>query len=352
MIAPETAWRRLLLAPLLPPSWAFGAAAAARRALYRHGVLAVERAPLPVISVGNLALGGTGKTPVVIALASRLRDRGHAVAVLSRGYRGSGEGPRIVSRGDGPLLPPSDAGDEPVLIARRCPGVHVLVGPRRADLARIAAQDLGASVAILDDGFQHLSLARDLDIVVLDAAAPLGNGFLVPRGPLREGAAALGRAHLVWIAKTDEGDPAIVEAAARLAEERTGMPPVRARYRVERVLLPDGRSGSLAGRSVATFAGIGRPSSFRALLEREGARVVAQSTFPDHHGVNARELERVRAGARAAGAELLCCTEKDAVKLGLLQGDPPIAVVGVSSEILAGEASLSACLERVAGARP
>src|SRR5690606_38652158 len=115
------------LAPLVPPSWLFGAAAAARRSLYRGGLLRSERASIPVISVGNLSMGGAGKTPVVIALATRLSERGHRVAVLSRGYGGRGRGPRVVSRGEGPLLPPSDAGDEPVLIARRCPGTCVLV---------------------------------------------------------------------------------------------------------------------------------------------------------------------------------------------------------------------------------
>lgn len=348
----EPLWQRLLLAPLVPAAGLFGAAAAARRNLYRSGLLRQERAAIPVVSVGNLAVGGAGKTPITIEIVRRLQRRGLRVAVLSRGYGGAGKGARVVSRGEGLLLDAADAGDEPVLIARRCPGAMVLVGTRRAELAAIASRHLRAQVAVLDDGFQHLALHRDLDLVVLDGASPFGNGRLLPRGPLREPPASLSRAHLAWIAKCDEGTPAVVEEAAREVERRLGIPPIRSRYRVSRLLdaslARELTPGALAGQPVLLLAGLARPGSFRTTLERAGARVVEEAIFPDHHTFSRRELETVLARARAVGAALVCCTEKDAVRLPPdLHGGERLAVVQVETEIVDGEALLEEALDRI-----
>lgn len=350
----EPLWQRLALAPLVPASGLFAAAAGARRALYATGLLRRSRAAIPVVSVGNLAVGGAGKTPVTIHLVDELMRRGLRVAVLSRGYGGAGRGARVVSRGDGVLLDAADAGDEPVLIARRCPGAQVLVGANRAELAELAARHLRAQVAILDDGFQHLALERDLDVVVLDGAAPFGNGRLLPRGPLREGREALGRAHLGWIAKCDEGDEAALEAAAREVEARIGAPPVRSRYRVSRILAADLATelpaDALQGSAVLLLAGVARPDSFRRTLERAGARVVGEARFADHHAFRRSEVEAVLARARIVGADRVCCTEKDAVRLPPgLRGDDRLAVVQVETEIVAGEALLASALDAVAG---
>lgn len=350
----EPIWQRLLLAPLAPAAGLFGAAAGARRTLFRRGVLASAKAPLPVISVGNLAVGGAGKTPVTIHLVQQLQRRGLRVAVLSRGYGGKGRGARVVSRGEGLLLDARDAGDEPVLVARRCPGALVLVGAERAELARIAARHLRADVAVLDDGFQHLALARDLDIVVLDGAAPFGNGKLLPRGPLREKPAALARAHLGWIAKCDEGAPELLDGAEREIRARTGKPAVRSRYRVSRVLGADLRTerplAALDGAQVLLLAGVARPASFRRTLERAGARVVDEALFGDHHAFTRRQVEGVLARARAVGAELVCCTEKDAVRLPPeLHGGERLVAVQVETEIVAGAELLAAELARVVG---
>ncbi len=352
----EPAWQRLLLAPLAPAAGLFGAAAATRRGLYRRGVLPSAKAPIPVISVGNLAVGGAGKTPVTIHLVREFQQRGLKVAVLSRGYGGTGRGARVVSRGEGLLLDAKDAGDEPVLVARRCPGAQVLVGTNRAELAAIAGTHLRADVAILDDGFQHLALQRDLDIVVLDGASPFGNGKLLPRGPLREGPEALRRAHLGWIAKCDEGDPATVEAAARIVERHVGSAPVRSRYRASRLLSADLRTelslSLLEGQPVVLLAGVARPHSFRRTLEHAGARVIEEALFPDHHAFTRAEVERVLASARALGAERVCCTEKDAVRLPRdLHGGDRLVVVQVETEIVAGGALLAAALDRVVGGR-
>ncbi|HEY0840681.1 MAG TPA: tetraacyldisaccharide 4'-kinase [Vulgatibacter sp.] len=347
----EPLWQKLLLSPLAPPSQLFGAAAAARRRLYESGILRQEEAPLPLVSVGNLAVGGAGKTPVVMELAKRLQTAGRKVAVLAAGYRGEGKGARVVSRGEGLLLDAKDAGDEPVLIAKRCPGVQVLVGPSRAELARIAARHLRADVALLDDGFQHLGVARDLDIVVLDGASPFGNGRLLPRGPLRELPEALERADLCWISKVDEGDPAEIEAAEAVARRFTGRSVVRSRYRVSTILSGDLSSEepaqSLAGKQVLLLAGLARPDSFRRTLTRIGARVVGDALFADHHAFTRRELETVLSRARARGAELVCATEKDAVRIPPeLRGHERLRVVRIETEIVKGEALLDECLSR------
>ncbi|AKU90618.1 tetraacyldisaccharide 4'-kinase [Vulgatibacter incomptus] len=355
--ADEPLWQKLLLAPLSPPSKVFGAAAAARRGLYGRGLLKQARAPIPVISVGNLAVGGAGKTPVVIELTSRLQARGLKVAVLASGYGGQGRGARVVSRGEGILLDARDAGDEPVLVAKRCPGARVLVGPSRAELAEIAARHLRADVALLDDGFQHLGLARDLDIVVLDGASPFGNGRLLPRGPLREPPSSLARADLCWISKVDEGDPAAIERAAAEAERLTGEAPVRSRYRVSGVLSGDLSSSeplsSLESRPVLLLAGVARPDSFRRTLTRLGCRVVGEALFSDHHPFTERELHGVLARARACGADVVCATEKDAMRIpAALRGHERIKVVRVETEVAAGADLLESALDAALVAAP
>ena len=347
--ADESLLRRLLLSPLVPLEGLFGAAAALRRSHWRDKQ---QRAPIPVISVGNLAVGGAGKTPITLVVAQRLLARGRKVAILSRGYGGRGSGARFVSREGTLLLDAADAGDEPVLMARRLPEVQVLVGPRRVELARLAAE-AGADVALLDDGFQHLQLARDLDIVVLDGASPFGNGRLLPRGPLREKPEALSRAGLGWISKVDEGDPKTVELVAEEILRRTGREAMRSRYVPTELLSPDLRSArdlaALEGLPVLLLAGIARPGSFRRTLERIGAKVVGESLFADHHAFDARELDAVFARARAAGAALVVCTEKDAIRLPPLPADAPIAALRVDTEIVSGSERLDEALDRALG---
>ena len=165
----------------------YGAAVALRNHLYDRELLRTAKLPCPVVSVGNLTVGGTGKTPTVILLAALLKEHGHRPAVLSRGYGGHAKASvNVVSDGNRILLGWREAGDEPVLIAGALPGVPVLTGPKRFLTGRAAVERFGADVLILDDAFQHRSLFRDIDIVLIDAARPFGNGFLLPRGPLRE----------------------------------------------------------------------------------------------------------------------------------------------------------------------
>src|SRR2546427_2290699 len=213
----------VLLAPLIPLSHLYGLAMRARAALYARGLLRQQILPCRVISVGNLTVGGTGKTPVVIALAAALRDRGRMVGVISRGYKRR-SGTSILEISDGCTLRghPEDSGDEPFLIAQRCSGVPVAVGADRPRVGRYLVDRFDLDTLVLDDGFQHLALRRDMDILVLDAGVPFGNGYLLPRGRLREPLSAMERASAVLVtrgsqAQQVEGLKATVRAVAPAA---------------------------------------------------------------------------------------------------------------------------------------
>src|SRR2546422_4631912 len=207
-----------LLAPLIPLSRLYGLAMRARASLYARGLLKQQSLPCRVISVGNLTIGGTGKTPVVIALATALRDRGRKVGVISRGYKRRSR-TSILEISDGRTLRghPGDSGDEPFLIAQSCPGVPVAVGADRPRVGRYLVDRFDLDTLVLDDGFQHLALRRDMDILVLDAGAPFGNGYLLPRGRLREPLSAMERASAVLVTRASQ--------AQRLDELKTAVRP-------------------------------------------------------------------------------------------------------------------------------
>lgn len=339
-----------LLAPLAVPEALFRIGVAARGFLHARGLAAVARAGVPVISVGNVAVGGAGKTPAVIAIATRLAARGRRVAVLSRGYGAVRTDARVVSDGAGVLLGAVEGGDEPVLVARRLPGVAVLCGPRRADLARTAVATLGADVLLLDDGFQHRALGRDLDVVVLDAANPFGNGHLLPRGPNREPASALRRAGLVWLAKVEGAEPAALEGLRALAREATGRDPVESRVTVTDVVdgaLEHGLGvDALRGARVLLLSGLARPDAFRRTVLGLGAEIAVERTFPDHHRFTRAELEEVLGAAAAAGCERIATTEKDAVRLDpALARDPRLCAVRIEADVVRGGQVLDALLD-------
>lgn len=339
---------QLALAPLLPLAGLFALGARLRRAGYDAGLLRSTAAPIPVLSVGNLVVGGAGKTPVVLALLERLAARGLHAAVLSRGYGGAGRGARIVSRRGERLLSALDAGDEPSLLAARAPSASVLVGPSRLELARLAHAELHVDVAVLDDGLQHLALRRDVELVVLEAAAPFGNGWSLPRGPLREGAHVLSRADLVWLSRCDEAEPAALAALVARVEAATGRPPVQARYRptalLDGALRPVGTPAELSGRRVLLLSGLARPQSFRRTVEALGAEVRLEQRLADHAAPDEARLRELLEQAARDEAWLLC-TEKDAVKLpAALADEPRLRALRIDSELIAGADGLDALL--------
>jgi tetraacyldisaccharide 4'-kinase len=271
--------------------------------------------------VGNLTVGGTGKTPAVELVARWLAEDGHRVAVVSRGYgRRPGAPIELVSDGGPPTLPAERAGDEPILLARRLRGVAVVVGADRLAAGQWAVTHLRPDVVLLDDGFQQRRLLKDVEIVCLDARAPWGPGGLFPRGTLREPPSALARAHLLIATRVD----ARRNLTGLLDEFRQyagAAPCLAADYVVEGFDdLGSGAShpaGALHGRSVLAFAGIAAPERLAETLVAQGAIVRDLVAFPDHHWFEPRDLEAVARRARVVGASILVTTEKDAVRLGL-----------------------------------
>lgn len=301
-----------LLLPLAP-LWA--GAVRLRRTAYRRGWLERHRLPVPVVSVGNLTFGGTGKTPLVIALVRDLVRRGRRPAVLTRGYGRRGREPEVLV-GPGPLPPASAVGDEPLEMALRLPGVPVVVD---ADRRRGGGEAVrrGSDVLVLDDGFQHLRLARDLDLVAVDAGDPWGGGRMPPLGRLREPLDGLERADAVVVTKLPaEPRPVLDRIGAEVRRRAPGLPVVGARLTVRRVLGPDGEGGPelLAGRRVLPFAGVGRPGGFADLLRAAGAELAGERWFPDHHAYREGELRALLEEAARLGA-VAVTTAKDAVKL-------------------------------------
>jgi tetraacyldisaccharide 4'-kinase len=271
---------------------------------------------VPVVSVGNLSWGGSGKTPLIAALAAHLRDGGMRVAVLSRGYRSASRGVRLVSAGEGPLLGPRVAGDEPVLLAGQLPGVAVVVGPDRAEAARHALERLSPrpQLLLLDDGFSHLRLYRDLDLLAFPAADPFAGGRLPPSGRLREPLASVRHADaalLTGAQQAGEGQ-ALAEALRPFGFQGPGF----ASFSRLSPPRPVGPGAELRrGARVLLVAAIARPQAFFAAARAQGLEVAGELGLPDHHSYPASTLEEIDRAAAAAGAEAVVVTGKDRVKL-------------------------------------
>jgi tetraacyldisaccharide 4'-kinase len=325
----------LVATALAPLSSLYGRVLEARARFYRSGAFEAERAGCSVISVGNLTFGGTGKTPFVEFLARRLKFEGRTPAIVSRGYGRRSKGVVVVSTGAGPLVGPDEGGDEPVAIARRLPGVPVIVGERRADAAR-AALDRGADVVILDDGFQHLALRRDVDLLLLDAADPFGGGELPPRGRLREPLSALARADAFIFTRVDLADPPR-EARSELSRWNPDAPVFTARLRSAGLFDEHGSAVAgtgLTSRRFLAVCGVANPGTFRASLAELDLSAEELLAFPDHHHYGRRDLERIRRAADRTGSAWIATTEKDAVKL---EGRVSLPVVALRLEVEVGE---------------
>lgn len=308
-----------------------------RAAWYERGTLRRYRPPCAVISVGNLSAGGTGKTPLVLWLARLLGRAGYWPAVLTRGYRGGAERTGgVVSDGRSILMDATQAGDEPWLLARSLPGVPVLVGRNRIASAHRAVAEFGADVLLLDDGFQHLRLERDLDLVLMDAANPLGNGRVLPAGLLREPPSALRRADAVILTRAD--GPVSEETYRHLRRYLGNRPVFRCRHEASlRAVMSAGTMFPMTGpglrdRRVVAFSGIGSNEAFSATVGHLGGELAAVLPFPDHHAYTETELAGIVDTARRAGAEWLVTTEKDLARLGgRWPFAPPLAVVGIET---------------------
>ncbi|HIJ88089.1 MAG TPA: tetraacyldisaccharide 4'-kinase [Desulfuromonadales bacterium] len=293
-----------------------------RVGLYRRGILKTHRLPRPVVSIGNITVGGTGKTPITAFIARLLIAQGYRVVVLSRGYGGSLEGQSIVvSDGVTVMLGPGECGDEPYLLASTVAGLMVVIGTDRYAAGQLAMQQLSPDIFLLDDGFQHLRLWRDLNILLQDCARPLGNGWTLPAGLLREPATATRRADLIIMTRSPEG--------TTITANLPGKPTYAASHRLVDVLpLRGGEPVSLSalqGHRFLAFAGIAHPEFFFSGLRERGLTIVQVLPFPDHVDYDHIRLENIRAAMQGSGAEYAITTEKDGVKLKRLA--PDIAAV-------------------------
>jgi tetraacyldisaccharide 4'-kinase len=297
--------------------------AAVHRRRARYWASRAERLPVPVWSVGNLHWGGTGKTPVVAAIASWLRDRGVRVGIPSHGYRRQGRHPVLVGRGAGPLVPPEIAGDEAWLLASDLPGVPVAVARHRADAGRLL---LGGGTGpaetafeapellLLDDGFSHLRLARDLDLLVLPADDPLGGGLLPPAGRLREPLESASRAHAALLTGPNATPESARAAGAALAAHGFTGPAFAV---VARSAAPETLAGPAPepGAPLLLVTGVARPERVRLAAEEQGVRLAGHLALPDHHRYPERTLRRIAELRASTGAAGVLITAKDRGKL-------------------------------------
>ncbi|WP_312518438.1 tetraacyldisaccharide 4'-kinase [Anaerospora sp.] len=320
--------------------------------MYRLGILEQHKLPCYVISLGNITVGGTGKTPTAQRLATLIRDMGYRVVILNRGYRAAWqEDVGLVSDGQKIYMTAAEAGDEAYLLAKSLPGVPVVIGKERAVSGEYAVKQLNAQVIILDDAYQHWQLARDLDIVLIDSLNRFGNNFLLPRGTLREPLTNLNRAHAFLLTKvdqtTDNARDSIRDTLIQYNDKALIVESIhRPRWFIEIESWYKGvRDCGIAlenvrGQSVVAISAIGNPSSFEQTIADIEVNVIDSLRFPDHHHYTMSEMQWAMERAVKKGANALVTTEKDAVKIPaefIHSHRPlPVYVLGIEVRFLDG----------------
>ena len=321
--------------------------------LYEHGWISSKRLPCSVVSVGNLTAGGTGKTPVTMWVAQYLAGQGKQVAILSRGYkRKSRESFLLVSNGNDILAGPADAGDEPFLMAANCPGIIVAVGADRYQLGLWVLEHHKVDCVVLDDGFQHLGLERDLNLLLIDVTDSAGLQGLLPFGRLREPLSGAQRA--TGIIYTRVGNVENLEPIRQMVTSVVGglVPSIATQFEAQTLVCENGNSrehlGCLQGISVLIFCGIGNPSSFRVLVEGLGARVVDEIVFSDHMAYTAETIRHIQKRMEKAKAQICVTTEKDLVKIKQLWTNlESVCALSLGIKFLEGQDKLEKQLARV-----
>lgn len=337
-----------------------------RYKLYRHRILRASHLGCMVIVVGNLTVGGTGKTPVVEKLARALSEKGRKVAILSRGYKSrrepiwrkwfrrithtSAPEPRIVSDGKTVRLKSDIAGDEPYMLARNLPGVVVLTDKDRVKAGQYAISQFKADTLILDDGFQYFQLKDHFQLLLIDKSNPFGNEQLLPRGILREPVSHMARASYVFLTKSDGCRDA--ELVERIRRHRPGYEVIECTHEPKFLQQVNGPSrmglDSLVGRRVAALSAIASPESFESYVVQLGGILVKRIRFLDHHRFQPGELQRVAVAAKGAGAEFLLTTEKDAVRIDeSFDAGLPFYYLRVEIEMISGVDDFDEAVERI-----
>ena len=347
-------------------SYLFSGIVQLRLWLYRKRIFHDTPLGCLVVVVGNLTVGGTGKTPIVEMFARALRDRGRKVAILSRGYKSKApplwkrwwyafthrdpEPPRIVSDGQRVLLDSELAGDEPFMLAKNLPGVVVLVDKDRVKAGAYAIKRFGCDTLVLDDGFQYLPLKGRLNLLLVDKTNPFGNGFLLPRGILREPVKHLKRASYVFLTKSNGRRDEELEHLIRHFNPEAEI--IECAHRpqfLQRVGTAERRPlEDLNARRIAAFSGIATPESFERFLREGGARLVHVRRFLDHYRFTAEDLNEIFTEAQRAGAEFIVTTEKDAVRIASSQACPlPLYYLRLEIEILRGAADFQEAVGKI-----
>ncbi len=327
---------RLLRGVLRSVSLGYSLIVRARNRFYDCGIARTRRVAVPVVSVGNLTLGGTGKTPMVAWLARWFQHRGVRIAVVSRGYGAKAGSPN----------------DEAMELAQKLPGVPHLQNPDRVAAACKAVEETACEVILLDDAFQHRRIARNLDLVLLDACEPFGFDAVFPRGTLREPLGALGRADVVVLTRADMVEPARREQVwARVRKVAPEAVCAEAAHAPVGLLSASGAAqplDAICGTPVAAFCAIGNPAGFRHTLAQSGVQPAEWRIFPDHHRYTPDDVRSLAAWAERLGAAAVLCTHKDLVKIGVDRlGSLPLWAVGVEFRFLAGQEAVERCLERL-----
>jgi tetraacyldisaccharide 4'-kinase len=334
-------WENALLSGLLKPfAWLYGSVIALRNTAFDRKLRKQVRLDAKVISVGNLTVGGTGKTPLVVTVATMLLEQGKKVAIQSRGYGRRSKGTVIVSDGNKILATPQEAGDEPYLLAMRLPQVPVVVGDHRAEAAAFAIQKFNCDVLLLDDAYQHRRIYRDMDILTMDASQPWGNGQVLPAGPLREHKRNVNRAHLIVLTRAENGNLTMENLLS--FETLAKVPVVSTTHQpVHWINLKTGDAlelDALRGRFVLAFTGIGNPTSFLNTLKSLHIEPVDFICYKDHHWFKRQETASIFKRAEQHGAIAVVTTEKDGVRLmNPVQASLPVYSLRITQVIKTGE---------------
>ncbi len=358
---------------MLALSGLFGILVQLRIFLFRSGWKRQQYLGAQVISVGNLTVGGTGKTPVVELLARTLEERGRSVAILSRGYKSkhlvrhqewkNAEGklipgdrmPKVVSAGKGPLLESKFAGDEPYMLAKNLDGVAVLVDKDRVKSARFAVAQLGVETLLLDDGMQNLALAHSLDLVLIDSRSPFGTGALLPRGTLREPARNLRRAAFILITKCDgTSNQDLIDIIRRYNKTAEIIECAHNPVHLENVFTQErGELSYLEDKWVGAISAIAVPQGFEASLENLGAKVAIRRRFSDHHRFDRRDIDAFMQRCVERDMQVIVTTEKDAVRFPQpTEVNVPIYFLRIEVEILEGLSAWNDLIELICNPQP
>lgn len=354
-------------------SWLFRGLVALRLRLFRKGWKEQAHLGTPVISIGNITMGGTGKTPVVELFAKTLRDHGKQVSILSRGYKSKAlpeiqewywkdtgekieeeEMPKVVSAGEGLKLEVQYAGDEPYMLAKNLDGVSVVVDKDRVKGGRFAIKELQSDILLLDDGMQFLKLAHSIDIVLVDSNSPFGTGAMMPRGTLREPPNSLCRADYIFITKCYKaGNDALIKKIRKHNKVAEIIECTHGPVHLENVFTGEIKPLTfLDGKYVSAISGIAVPASFEEKLTDLGAEVLFHRTFADHYNFTQEDIDSFMSRSMRRDADIIVTTEKDAVRFHRPKElDVPVYFLRIEVDILSGEEVWEKLVQRIVKAK-